>query len=661
MLTVPPKRRWVRHAAILGTFALILLVAWSSYSPGFNGTLLFDDRANLDGLTNAHTGTDVLSFIFGGEAGPTGRPLALASFALQRQHWPSDLRPLLKTNVALHLGTGVAVFLFALGLARAIQHSNAEWIALLTSCLWLLSPFLATTPLMLIQRMAVLAGLFIFSGLAAYVWGRIYYNTHPFAGGLLIGFGILLGTSLATLSKENGALLPLLALVTELTLLRHAIPLSSRTVRAFQWVALGLPTALVILYLGMKTPALFEPAGLRSFTLNERFSTQPAILWDYVRHLLIPGVSAVTPFTDDQVASSGWTNPVTILSTGAWIVILASAIALRKRMPIVLFSVLFFLTAHALESSIINLELYFQHRNYVPAFGLYFCLAAAVAYGASLKPRLIVPGVSLYALSFGIVLLSSTSLWGQPRVASEVWATQQPESLRAYEFLANQHLSNGDPYTARRVLQHATQVDASGATNVLALYPCAFAEPHAASASRDVETAASKILHGTHSNSMGKAILELTVRVLDGHCPHLSTSHLVTLIDSASENPVYKTNRGIQAQLLNARALISGSSGNTDSALIHLRNMYGLSRHTNHALVYSGLLMTQGRVEEALEFLELAKEDVPIHPVKRWIKRRTLDDQIDLISSASASSGGRGNSDGNLGTATVLELPAPPR
>ena len=88
--------------AVLG-LGLVLIVF--IYSLAWSGRLQFDDAANLDGLYGISDFTSALVFILTGEAGPTGRPLALASFALQHDAWPNP-RPFLVFNTLLHAANG---------------------------------------------------------------------------------------------------------------------------------------------------------------------------------------------------------------------------------------------------------------------------------------------------------------------------------------------------------------------------------------------------------------------------------------------------------------------------------------------------------------------------------------------------------------------------
>ncbi|AGA31764.1 hypothetical protein TVNIR_0049 [Thioalkalivibrio nitratireducens DSM 14787] len=621
----------MRPLIVSALISALLAITWIAYSPGFSGTLHFDDRANLDPLLQADSNLELLRFVFEGKAGPLGRPIALASFALQKDHWPDHLAPLLQTNALLHIGTGAMVFALALGLARAIQFPRPFWVALLTCSLWVLSPFLASTTLMLIQRMSVLAGFFAFAGLAAYVWGRMLLQTRPRAGFWLMTLGLVIGTILATLSKENGALVPALALVIEITLLRHYLPIKAASLRLFLWIFLALPTALVATYLALRIPGIFTLSSVREIAPIERAWSQPTILWDYVRNLLIPNTASVTPFSDDRTTPSIWTNPSVLAATAAWIAVVASAMKLRHAGPWLLFGVAFFLVGHALESTIINLELYYAHRNYVPAFGLYFAVAAAVILAMRFKPKLIGAGAVAYVLAFSIVLTSTTSLWGQPLVAGEIWLRQHPESQRAHQFLANQYFRIGDPYTANRVLEFGAPTDGSGSLAMQRLFTCVFEEPRQEMAAKEAEQAANEIRGGKHNNGIGSVLVGLTAMVARGQCDAISHEDLSMLAEAVLTNPAYQSSIPIKTQVYNSKALIAQAQGNTSAAIEHVGRMYALSRHVNHAKFYSALLAADGRSEEALEFLVKAQGDVPSHPIRRWIRNMEIEQHIARI------------------------------
>ena len=101
-----------------------------------------------------------------------------------------------------------------------LAPQRAEWIAVSTAALWLLSPLLASTSLIIIQRMASLCATFVLAGLLFYLIGLSWeVSGRVKRGRWLQAGGIGLGTLLAVLAKENGILLSLYALILEGTVL----------------------------------------------------------------------------------------------------------------------------------------------------------------------------------------------------------------------------------------------------------------------------------------------------------------------------------------------------------------------------------------------------------------------------------------------------------
>ena len=617
-----------RYLGLAG-LATLLCFAWILYAPGFSSAQQFDDGPNLNGLTHVETGLEQLYFIFDGQSGPLGRPAALATFVAQRTFWPENHSALVKTNVSLHLATGIVVFLLAFGLAHATRLPKPFLVGFITGFLWLLSPFLATSQLLVIQRMTTLAGFAVFAGLAAYVWGRLIESTRPTLGFALISSGLVFGTALAALSKENGILLPLLALVIEVVLLRHLPASKNKLLLNFRWALLILPSAFVLAYLFTKLPELASIDGRRDFTPLERAFSQPQILWEYVRHLLIPNTASVSPFNDDRIAATDWSETKVALSILFWFLALGLAFFLRHRTPLVFFGLLFFLVGHLLESSLIYLELYFPHRNYVPAFGLYFALSGLFVYAIQHQSRVISFGIASYLVAFALVLFSTTSLWGNPLLAAEIWWKQHPESSRATQFLANAHYKIGDRGTAHWIMSRSAEKNHNGAHTLQTLFTCNFYGE--AEAAEQARLAAIALSGSSHNNAIGTIILAVTVNTLEGHCPGLSNDALMSIIDAVRSNPSYRDSASIHSQLANASALIAQSEGDESGFLRYVKKMYASSKHVNHARFFAGVLVSQGRPDDALVFLEAARFDEEGHPVKRVIRRLIIDQEIEAV------------------------------
>ena len=93
----------------------------------------------------------------------------------------------------------------------------------------------------------------------------------------------------------------------------------------------------------------------------------------------MPDLTAMGFYHDDFPISQGLLEPPSTLPAILGILALTlGAVLLRRRNPVVAFGILFFLIGHSMESTIIALELIYEHRNYVPSFGpllgfAYYC------------------------------------------------------------------------------------------------------------------------------------------------------------------------------------------------------------------------------------------------------------------------------------------------
>jgi hypothetical protein len=451
--------------ALLNLFVFLFgfgLVLWI-YHFAWTGTLFFDDEVNLQGLVKVFAEgyldpSSALSFILNGEAGPLGRPLALLSFLVDGSAWGSATEAFLYTNTLLHLLNGVLLcaVLLQLGRTQGWPEAKTAWIAVLSSLLWLLTPLLASASLMIVQRMTVLSSTFMLMGMWLYLLGRARLTTHPWLAFILMSLGVGGGTLLGILTKEQAALLPVLLLTLEATLLPILTPHkpNTRTMwRLFRLVALALPTLLIALYL-LRSAIQGDPNfAIRDFSMAERLWTEAVILWKYVFLTFFPRGYALTPYHDGQTIYS--LTLFTALAAAAWFMLLALALKYRKRWPLFALAVLWFVAAHSLESTVLPLELYFEHRNYLAVIGALF--AVVVFFWDMAASKRTMPafalGMSIYIGLQAFVLWQTTTLYGNPRLAAELWYDDNPQSIRAAQFLAQRYSLENDPQSTLKILE----------------------------------------------------------------------------------------------------------------------------------------------------------------------------------------------------------------
>jgi len=165
---------------------------------------------------------------------------------------------------------------------------------------------------------------------------------------------------------------------------------------------------------------------------------------DYVGALLFPRGPSMGVYNDDFAISSGWFSPPsTLWSVLALATLTGLAFGLRKRAPSVFAGWLFFLVAHSMESSFWPLELYYEHRNYLPAFGLLLACAGLAELltrplrnlGMS-RRRLGIFAVGAFGLVLAFATLGRAWVWGDEGRLLTQDAKQHPGSIRANVALA---------------------------------------------------------------------------------------------------------------------------------------------------------------------------------------------------------------------------------
>lgn len=450
--------------------AAIMLAAWLVYQPGMSGSFLFDDYSNLPPLGDygpIHTIWQAIAWITSGFAGPTGRPIALASFLIDTRTWPAPPEVFKSTNVLIHMIAGFLLggLLQALARGLGVSPRRAVWVGILGAGIWVLHPFWVSTTLYVVQRMAMLAALFVFAGLWAYVHGRLQLMAGKhLAGFLWMSVGLGLGTILAALSKENGALLPLLAWGIEAFVFDTDGSARLQMGRVFIWwrrIFILLPSLLVLGYLASQLPMLFSGQDYgRDFSPLERLMTETRIVWIYLGDLWLPGLHDGGLFNDDITISSRLWHPLSTVFAALGVGgLLFLAIKWRGSSTAVLratgLAIIFYFVGQLLESTWLPLELMFEHRNYLPAGLMFLPLALYLVDRVSVQQHW--PLWIAVAIMGVLALLTfkRADLWGKPFQQALTWAHEHPDSARAQSYLANFWEQTGNYPEAERLLDRA--------------------------------------------------------------------------------------------------------------------------------------------------------------------------------------------------------------
>ena len=436
----------------LGLIALVACLG--AYAVALAGPLFFDDIPNLLGNQLVQIGgkhfDDWRVAAVSSDSGLFYRPVAMLTFALNHVITGSFSAVGLKgTNLAIHLLNAWLIYLLARTLLQApalgAMHAGIprrQLIAMVAALVWLLHPIHVSTVLYAIQRMAQLSTLFTLAGLLVYCRYLMRWAERGGSPGEIIAAGLWLGLLglFAILSKENGALLPWLIAVAEVTLFRGVWHGASRLALVrLGWLCLLLPLLCLFIVFLFSPELLTAPFGIREFNLHERLLTQSRALWRYIGWLVIPNILDMGFFHDDiQLSTSLWSPLTTALSLIAWLSAVVMAVIWRKKYPLFAFALLFYLVGHSMESSVVPLEMVFEHRNYLPSVGLAVLAAAWMVRLATRfdgLPQLLMPCAILLVLT--LLLVVRTHAWKDEMTLARFNVINHPESPRANFLYAN--------------------------------------------------------------------------------------------------------------------------------------------------------------------------------------------------------------------------------
>jgi tetratricopeptide (TPR) repeat protein len=369
---------------LLAAIALMTVLVWW---PSLEGPFYLDSTESVqhnDALRITHLSAEQLtnaavSLPHGGRHNK--RWLVALSFAADRALYGLNPAGYRATNIALHLLNGLLVFTLVLRLlatpAARIESRRALFIATAATALWLLNPVQTSAVSYVWARTALLATLFYLAAILAYLRARSAAEWGPRLGW---GTALVALWLLAMASKEIAVTLPAILLLLEWLMPRKPGAAGSRTLAALAGLTLLCAAVMTLAILGAEPIRTLDRwfAG-RPFTLGERVMTEWRVVVDYLGLLGWPQPSRLT-LEHDVTLSRSLLQPPTTLAALAFIVAsILGALMLAKRHPLAAFAVLWYYLHLVIESTVVPLELKFEHRLYLPSVGIMLLAALLLA------------------------------------------------------------------------------------------------------------------------------------------------------------------------------------------------------------------------------------------------------------------------------------------
>lgn len=618
----------------LSPLLIYSLVGLCVYSVGLSGGFVFDDYPNILGnsfISRPDWGlSEFWLAVWSGDAGPTGRPVAMASFAIDSMLWGLDPSVMKFENVLIHSLTAYILFLLARRICLRVDLSErtAFWLPALTALVWLVHPLNLTGVLYIVQRMSSLSALFAALALLMYMrWRELLdynsFNFRCFSGSIIFALA-------SFLSKENGLLIIFYVLILEVILFNnYEKNAKTKVFEKFLLCSSVAAALLTTMNLFFSFVSFTGSYPSREFTVDQRLLTEFRVMASYLLQTVFPSVSEMSLYHDDIKLSESFFKPITTLFSFLFLIFLfILSMLLKSKYKIASISIFILFSSQLLETFTYGLEIKYEHRMYFSSFWVLFFVGSVFS---SLIARSSSKILSRALLFFVVLLIGfaafQTTLrsldWSSSTQLAVIEAEQSPESYRANVQAGSvfASLATSDAVsepetkayyrTAQEYFKSAMQLKPRSASACLAglILESRYNDRVPA---RDTVTRCNTALSG-YIDASSVTSLQLLVRCQkNGDCTH--DSYALELLDTAFDSSA--NNRRFQALILaeigNFYRDIKYQKGVAINLYKLAEETYGKSQSIRYELIH--MLVEESRYDEARVIAEKLKK------TDRWRK-----------------------------------------
>lgn len=354
------------------------------------------------------------------------------------------------TNIALHFLCCIAALIFIYQIVRAHLDSGQEPkiqiraldVAIWVAAIWALNPVQTNAVTYIVQRMTSLCTLFFLLSMICFMAGRIGARQGRAATVSFCFYGLSgFSTLLAFLCKENSAMIPVAMVVTEWWFFQPDLPARFVGYCRRNWIVTGAVLIIVVSVAFKVTVGLIGGFEGRHFTAIQRLMTESRVVVWYLSVLLWPDPRRLSLEHDIELSTSLFHPGTTVLSIFLLAFLFWWTISRRKRYPLVTYGLMWFFINLAIESTLVPLELVFEHRMYLPSLGLFLAAVSGALYliskvptRTSLRELRVITWcvVGIVASVLTVITHERNEVWQDPVTQSADDAIKNPDSPRAH-------------------------------------------------------------------------------------------------------------------------------------------------------------------------------------------------------------------------------------
>ena len=649
-------------------FISLLLLVLITYSNSFNASWHLDDGPNITENRNAHlqgfSWSEVKNALLASPSGSSVtclRPVSRFSFALNSYFLGKDVFGYHVVNVGIHVLASFFLYLFLasaleLPAVRTRYGTPHRFAALLVTVFWAIHPIQTQAVTYIVQRMASMAGMFYIMSMYFYLKAQLAHDRTAkrwfiaaAAGAGILSFG----------SKENAIVLPVSILLLRLLIVQgftmENLRKTLRDLSVYYLLPLLVVTACLFAFHDI-IDRVFALYHARAFTLWERLLTEQRVVLLYISLLLYP---LSTRFSIDhplEISRSLLDPPSTALSIVAILTILAAALLLARKQPLITFSLLFFFINHIVESTILPMELVFEHRNYIPSMFFFVPVVMGIMKFLIISSRpmrvFLLTSVGLVIVVLGYATFTRNLVWNNERSLWTDCLQKYPSSFRARHNLGRDYSLSGD--AERAYEEYALALESpfissspkeAGITYFnMGLLAHERGDLEKAYTLYEKATGIDPCCPGAGNNMAGillgrslsnaSAALDLLDRAI--HCGHESETILAWSNKSillwklgrhqealAAAHKAFEMNPGSPLNLLRLGYMLK-EKGDYRTASIHFRRILTINPRDIHASLFlAEIYFNSADIEKGKSTLDRLLQEVPVEEVIRFLETHT--------------------------------------
>lgn len=307
----------------------------------------------------------------------------------------------------------------------------------------------------IVQRMTLLAAFFFFSGALTYLKARVCFFMNHKKKSILYYLLTILLFYLATFSKQNAIVLPIVLLLIEILFIRNQDGKPAKKWIGFLSMSLLL-LGLIVLIGG------YIPKENDIISREAYFATQMKVVFKYLQLLIFPVSLNFDPYIGISEQLLGWKE---ILALIGHLIILSLGVLAYKKERLITFGIFWFYISLLIESSIIPIrDVYFEHRLYLPSYGFFLVLLTIIyRFLSSRKISILYSslGVSILIIIFSIMSHHRNKVWEDDFSLWYDVVSKPPVKARSLQYLSAEYVKNKDFKKALQLLDQTLEIDSS--------------------------------------------------------------------------------------------------------------------------------------------------------------------------------------------------------